>query len=123
MTSTALTLKEDLICRLKCHGLQRKEIASKLHISENTMITYDKHIHEKLHASNNVEVVINYVEEKTKIDIRKLIQITFLLMIMLPSIIIDEAATVRVFRTAQLTRTARARRNESEVINYLPNIE
>ena len=120
MTTTALTPMEHLICRMKCHGYQRKEVAKILNRSENTMITHDKHIHEKLHANNNVEVVINYVEKETGIDIRKLIQISILLAVLLPSILMDEFSMVRIFRTIQ-SRTAKAgrsRRNECET-DYL----
>lgn len=110
MSTATLTPTEHIICRLKCHGLQRKEIASLLNRSENTMITHDKHIHEKLNANNNVEVVINYVEKETGIDIRKLFQISMILVVLLPSILLNEFSIVRYFRTVQQARAARSGR-------------
>ena len=114
MTAAALTPMEHLICRLKCHGFQRKEIASRLNRSENTLIVHNKHIHSKLHANNDVEVVITYVEKETGIDIRKLIQIAVLLAVLCPSILMDEFSMLRIFRTVQgkSARTLRNRRNE-----------
>jgi len=81
------------------------------------LICHNKNIHRKLQAGNDVEVVINYVKEKEDFDIRKVIQIVTLLLIILPSILLDELATVRTFRTniARVSRTIRARRSESDI--------
>lgn len=114
MPTLTLTPTEELICKLKAHGLQRKEIADRLNRSENTLCVHNKHIHTKLHANNDVEVVVRYVAIRYGIDITKIVQIAILLAVLLPSILLDELATVRTFRT-QSARTCRAsRRSESE---------
>ena len=114
MSSILLTPMEDLICKLKVHGLQRKEIANRLHRSENTLIVHNKHIHTKLHANNDVEVVTTFISIRYGIDIKKIVQITVLLAILTPSIFIESSNYVRVIRTAKTARASRSRRSESE---------
>lgn len=50
-----LTDREQEILRLVAQGLGNKEIASKLHISENTVKTHVSHILEKLNLNNRAE--------------------------------------------------------------------
>lgn len=117
-----LTPTEDLICRYKCHGLQRKEIADKLQRSEGTLLVHFRHIHEKLQINNEVELVVWYIENVLKIEIKKLIQVSILLFILLPSILLDESKLIRVQRTCRSCRTYksyRSRRSESEADYYL----
>ncbi|MBV5329783.1 MAG: response regulator transcription factor [Chlorobium sp.] len=112
-----LTPTEDLICRLKVLGLQRKEIADRLHRSQNTIIVHVKHIHSKLKVNNEVETVVWYIENILHIDIKKFIQISVLLAILTPSIFFDNGNYQRAFRSSRTTKTVRAsrsRRNESE---------
>lgn len=105
---------EDLICRLKVHGFQRKEIAYRLHRSENTLITHNKHIHSKLQVNNDVETVVWYIENILKIEIKKFIQVAVLLALLLPSILLDGFTGIRTMRTPN-ARTARvSRRAECE---------
>lgn len=116
MSIAILTPMEEMICKLKAHGFQRKEIASRLNRSENTLIVHNKHIHSKLHANNDVEVVLRFVAIKYGIDIMKIVQISILLAVLLPSILLDELAIVRTYRPLQnrTIRATRARKNECE---------
>jgi DNA-binding CsgD family transcriptional regulator len=114
MSAIILTPMEELICRLKVHGFQRKEIANYLHRSENTLIVHNKHIHTKLNANNDVEVVTTFVAEKYGIDIRKIIQICILLALLVPSILSDGRNYVRVLQSYKIARTATLRRSEPE---------
>jgi two-component system NarL family response regulator len=53
--SKQLTKREIDTLKLVAQGLGNKEIASRLHISENTVKTHVRHILEKLHLSNRAE--------------------------------------------------------------------
>lgn len=117
MKIISLTPTEDLICRYKCHGLQRKEIADRLQRSEGTLLVHFRHIHEKLRINNECELVIWYIENVLKIEIKKLIQVSILLVILLPSILLDESKLIRAQRSCMSSRSlrsCRARRSESD---------
>ena len=116
--TVVLTPTEDLICRYKVHGLQRKEISVKMARSENTLLVHNKHIHSKLHVNNDVEVVVWYIENVLNIDIKRIIQVGILLLILVPSILMDESKVVRAQRTTHISRSIRNRRNET---NYSSN--
>lgn len=121
MNATILTPTEDLICRYKVHGYQRKEIADRLQRSENTLLVHFRNIHAKLHINNEVELVVWYIENVLNIEIKKLIQVSILLFILLPSILMDESKLIRAQRTAMSSRSLRScrtRRSESDY--YLP---
>ncbi len=114
MKATILTPTEDMICRYKCQGLQRKEIADKLQRSENTLLVHFRNIHSKIHVNNEVELVIWYIENVLNINIRKLVQVAILLGILIPSIVFDETSLVRAQRSARASRSLRSRRGEEE---------
>ena len=105
---------EELICKLKCHGLQRKEIANRLHRSENTLIVHNKHIHAKFHVNNDVEVVTRFIAIRYGIDIKKIVQIAVLLAMLTPSILSDGSSYVRTVRSPKVAKTANTRRQECE---------
>lgn len=52
-----LTPREVEVLQLASHGLTYKEIAGKLHVSENTVKNHMRHIMEKLHLRNRSEAV------------------------------------------------------------------
>lgn len=56
------------IIRLSCEGLQYKEIAQKLGISDNTVASIKKNIFHKLDINNSVELVL-YAIKKNLISI------------------------------------------------------
>ena len=123
MNIAILTPTEDLICRYKCLGLQSKEIADQMHRSEGTLRVHFRHIHTKLHINNEVELVIWYIENVLKIDIKKMVQVVVLLAVMVPSILGNERTLIRTQRTARTSsasRSARSRRSESDF--YLQSV-
>lgn len=73
MNALILTKTEDLIVRYKCLGLQSKEIACRINRSEGTIRVHFRHIHNKLHVNNEVEVVLWYIENVLNIDIKRLV--------------------------------------------------
>lgn len=118
--TAVLTQKEDLICRYKCLGLQRKEIAAQMKRSENTLLVHNRNIHSKLHVNNDVEIVIWYIENVLHIEIKKLIQVLVLLALLIPTMLLDSGSMVRVQRSGRSSGTARTRRaDEGCNANYL----
>ncbi len=118
MNTALLTPTEELICKYKCMGLQRKEIAEKLHNKANTLITHFKNIHAKLHINNDSELVVWYIENIMKIEIRKMLQVSVLLALLVPSIISVDNSMIRTRSASRTIRTARTRRSEGET-DYL----
>ena len=114
-----LTKTEDSVVRYVCHGFQNKEIADKMNRSEETIKIHLRHIHQKINENNKVEIVIWYLENRFNINIKKMVQIGILLLILAPSILMDDNSLVRVQRTTRTTRSIRSRRGE-ESDYYLP---
>ncbi|HEV8515755.1 MAG TPA: LuxR C-terminal-related transcriptional regulator [Cyclobacteriaceae bacterium] len=57
--SPSVTPREMDVLNLLVKGLCAKEIATALFISETTVITHKKHLKEKFHAKNTVELISN----------------------------------------------------------------
>lgn len=121
MKTIELTPTEITICKFKCLGLQNKEIADRMQRAESTLKVHFKNMHAKLHVNNEVELVVWYIENVMNINIRKFIQVTVLLAILIPSMLTDESNLLRAQRSARTARTMRTSRNRrSETDYYLP---
>jgi DNA-binding NarL/FixJ family response regulator len=59
----ALTERETSVLELVVNGLTNKEIASKLHISVNTVKIHIRNILEKLHLQNRIQAAVYAVRE------------------------------------------------------------
>ncbi len=56
-----LTAREDEILQLLVKGLQNKEIAARLHVSERTVGTHVRNIYEKLHVHSRAAATAKYL--------------------------------------------------------------
>lgn len=62
--SYGLTEREEAILALMAEGLIKKEIAARLGISVNTVVTHLKSIYTKLHVTTNTGAVAKAVRER-----------------------------------------------------------
>ena len=120
---TTLTKTEDRIVRLKMLGYQRKEIADQLCRSLDTVAVHFRNIYEKTEVQNEIELYNWYCENVFNINIRRLLQVTCLLIILLPSIVSQDDIFQRVQRARTSQRVLRSRRGETDPDpdNYLFN--
>ena len=115
-----LTRTEDHIIRLMMSGLQRKEIASELRSTLNTVSVHFRNIHNKTAVQNEIELYNWYCENVIHINIRKIIQVAFLLAILTPSIFSHNNSIQRA-RRAGATRSVRNQRRADLDNDYLFN--
>ena len=118
---TELTKTENIVVQLMMSGYQRKEIADRLNTSPNTVSVHFRNIHKKTAVQNEIELYNWYSENVLRVNIRKMLQVSVLLLILSPSIIAHDNNILRV-RRSPATKTARAsRRADSETDFYLFN--
>ena len=63
MPSPRLTDREMEVLRLVAQGLNNRDIAKQLYISENTVKNHIRNIHEKLQVHSRMEAVVRAVRE------------------------------------------------------------
>jgi len=116
-----LTKTQDVIVRYKMLGLQRKEIADRMHRSLDTIAVHFRNIYEKTDVQNEIELYNWYAENVLKIDIRKMIQVIVLIFILSPSIIGHSNDLQRTQRSVRSARSSRTSRRSDFDSNYLFN--
>ncbi len=114
-----LTKTEDTVVRLKMMGMERKEIALKMGRSAETVSVHFKHVYEKTDTDNEIELYNWYVENVFHINIRKMLQVVFLIAILVPSMVNSTNNIQRAQRARVTSRTTR--RNETNTDSFLFN--
>lgn len=112
MKDTLLTKTEDTVVRLKMMGLERKEIAFRMGRSAETVSVHFKHVYEKTDTDNEIELYNWYCENVFKINIRKLLQVVFLIAILMPTML-SSNNTIQRPQRARVQQGRTTRRNEA----------
>ncbi|MEI7524576.1 MAG: LuxR C-terminal-related transcriptional regulator [Mariniphaga sp.] len=109
-----LTQTEDRIVRLMINGYQRKEIARQMKRSTDTVSVHFRNIHHKTNVQSEIELYTWYLEHVLQINIKKILQISVLLLILSPSIISHDNNIQRARRTNSSRSIRSSRRSESD---------
>ena len=112
-----LTKTEDQIIRLKMNGYQRKEIADRMHRSLDTISVHFRNIYIKTEVQNEIELYNWYCENVFHLNIRKMLQVIFLILILAPSIVNHNNDVLRARRTAKTIRSTRRSNSDYFLLN------
>ena len=119
MNGTLLTKTEDTIVRLKMMGMERKEIALRMGRSAETVSVHFRHVYEKTDTDNEIELYNWYVENVFHINIRKMLQVVFLIAILVPSMF--NTTNIQRAQRAKVQTSRTTRRNETNTDSFLFN--